>query len=457
MPNPVDIEDLYRRAGALAALDQREAAQAAYMTVIAQAPTHFGALNDLGTLLYNWDFRSAAQLAYAEAVRHHPGNPVGRINLANALLADDQIAEARTHYEAALRVDPHHPEAHQGMANLLQALGDPSGASRHVRLSVRGRGITALAYRGDGAPCRVLLLVSAAGGNVPTRFLLDDRTYEVFSLPVEAWRDELTLPPHDLVFNAVGDADRCAEALDAVDLVLKRTDAPVINLPNRIRMTGRETGAERLTALPGVRAPRVALAARETLKPAARSLGYPLLLRSPGFHTGKHFRRVDAPGDLAKSAAALPGRALFMIEWLDARGADGRYRKYRAMMVGGELYPLHLAISDDWKVHYFSAHMADRPAHRAEEAAFLDDMAGVVGERAMAGLQAIARALDLDYGGIDFGLSPDGDVLLFEANATMVVNPPDSHRRWDYRRAPVDRILDAVRSMLLSHARVNGG
>ena len=48
-----------------------------FLAAIALDPTHFGALNDLGTLLYRTDFRTAARLAYAEAVRHHPENPVG--------------------------------------------------------------------------------------------------------------------------------------------------------------------------------------------------------------------------------------------------------------------------------------------------------------------------------------------------------------------------------------------
>ena len=43
-------------------------------------------------------------------------------------------------------------------------------------------------------------------------------------------------------------------------------------------------------------------------------------------------------------------------------------------------------------------------------------------------------------------------MLLFEANATMVVNPPDPDPRWDYRRAPTRAILDAVRQMLLTRA-----
>lgn len=54
--------------------------------------------------------------------------------------------------------------------------------------------------------------------------------------------------------------------------------------------------------------------------------------------------------------------------------------------------------------------------------------------------------------GIDFGLNSDGDVLLFEANATMVVNPPDAGEQWDYRRRAVCKILDAVNAMILRKA-----
>jgi hypothetical protein len=320
---------------------------------------------------------------------------------------------------------------------------------------VRGRGVAALPYRGSGPPCRVLLLVSAAGGNVPTRFVLDDTLFAIFQLPVEAHTQATALPSHDLVFNAVGDADLCADALDAVDAVLARTDAPVINPPDRIRTTGRAAIAQRLADLEGVRAPRVTLVPRETLKQAARGFAYPLLLRSPGFHTGRHFSKVETASGLAAAAAALPGRRLLMIEHLDARDARGLARKYRVMIVGGAIFPLHLALSGDWKVHYFTADMALQPEHRALDEAFLRDMPGMLGPRAMAGLHAIAGALGLDYAGVDFGLGPDGEVLLFEANATMVVNPPDPDPRWDYRRAPVDRILAATRALLLGHARVN--
>jgi hypothetical protein len=120
-------------------------------------------------------------------------------------------------------------------------------------------------------------------------------------------------------------------------------------------------------------------------------------------------------------------------------------------MIDGQLYPLHLAISSHWKIHYFSADMADQADHRAEDAAFLENMPDVLGSRAMEALARIQATLGLDYAGIDFGLSASGDVLLFEANATMVVNPPAPDERWAYRRPAVARILAAVRNMLTAH------
>jgi hypothetical protein len=106
-----------------------------------------------------------------------------------------------------------------------------------------------------------------------------------------------------------------------------------------------------------------------------------------------------------------------------------------------------------WKIHYFTAEMAEDADHRAEDAEFVENMAGVVGSRAMEALSGIQSTLGLDYAGIDFGLSATGDLLLFEANATMVVNPPEPDERWAYRRPAVERIYTAVRNMLIARAR----
>ena len=110
---------------------------------------------------------------------------------------------------------------------------------------------------------------------------------------------------------------------------------------------------------------------------------------------------------------------------MDARGADGMARKYRVMFVDGVAYPVHLAISADWKVHYATSGMAQNATYRSEERRFLENMRAVLGPHAIAALDQICATLELQYAGIDFALAPNGSVLLFEANATMIVSPPN--------------------------------
>jgi hypothetical protein len=316
-------------------------------------------------------------------------------------------------------------------------------------------------YRGTAPPIALLQLVSSGGGNIPTTSFLDDRKFLVTVIVADHADPGTELPPHHLVFNAIGDADLCRPALEAAVALTRRTRAPVLNPPRTIFKTGRIDNARRLGRLRDVVAPRTALRRRGELEAAdaaaalARAgFGFPLLLRSPGYHTGRNFVLVDRPDDLAAALAGLPGDEFLVIEYLDARGHDGNARKYRVMFIDGVAYPLHLAISRLWKVHYFTSDMAERPDHRAEEAAFLDDMTAALGKRAVAALDRISAALGLDYGGVDFGIGASGEVLLFEANATMVVIPPSDDERWAHRRAAVTRILDAVVAML--HKRASG-
>jgi len=450
-----------RRAGILAALGRYDAARSDYLAVLAEDPAHLGALNDLGTLLHTTGYLTAARTCYGEAVARHPAAPLPRVNLANMLIEDGDVAAARAHYETALAHAPGLAAAHQGMARVCAESGDDEAAARHRELGFRGAALVERPWHGVGEGVRLLHLVAAAGGNVPTRFLIDEGIYRTTILIADFFDPAKALPPHDLVFNAIGDADLAGAALAAADALLAVSGAPVVNAPRAVMATGRAAVAARMADLAGVAAPRIATFARAALERGGAALlrregfAFPLLLRRPGFHTGRFFLRAERAEDLEAALAELPGAALTAIEFLDARGADGLMRKYRVMAVEGRLYPMHLAICADWKVHYFSADMAERPDHRAEEARFLADLPGAVGAGAAAALARIAARLGLDYGGIDFGLGRDGRVLLFEANATMVLNPPEPGPRWDYRRAAVARIRAAVQAMLARRAALS--
>jgi TPR repeat len=439
------------RARGLAAAGEDEAARQAYIEVLRYNPIHRAALDELGTLAYAGGFRSAARTAYLQLVHHHPEDARGRINLANLLYEEGDSENAALHYRAALRIDPDFPEAHQGMARILSAAGDETAAATHWRKGFEGHAMVSKPYRGSGTAVSLLVLVSARGGNVPSQLWITHRHFAVTAIYAEFYDAATPLPPHALLVNLIGDADLCARALDLAEGIVARSSAPIINPPARVRVTGRAETARRLGLIPGVVAPVIEALSPQALL-ARTGLHYPLLLRRPGFHTGQYFTRVENAGGLGQAVRDLAGDELLAIQCLDARGKDGNARKYRVMFIDGELYPLHLAISSEWKVHYFSAGMAHDAAYREEERRFLEDMPAVLGKKAMQALHDICAAMQLQYAGIDFALSPDGSVLLFEANATMVVFPPNPDSMWDYRRRAIDTVLEAATRMLLRHA-----
>jgi tetratricopeptide repeat protein len=449
-PSEFDIAQTLEHARALAAAAKDEAAKHAYLDILRHDPTHFFALNELGTLAHGGGYRSAAKTAYLQAVQHHPGNKIARVNLGNVMREENELAAARLQYQAALAIDPEFPEAHQGMAAVLNELG-LEGAKHHWQKGFLGHAVVTRPYRGTETGVPLLMLVSTRGGNIPTNLWIDDRRFAVTAIYAEYHDPASLLPPHALVMNAIGDADLCADALACAEKIIACSRAPVINEPSRVRLTGRAANAERLGAVAGVIAPKTHAKSAAAIS-ADPALRFPLLLRRPGFHTGQHFTRVDHRSALAPAIAALGGDELFVIEYLDVRGPDGMARKYRVMFVDGVAYPLHLAISAEWKVHYFTAHMSRNAGYRDEERRFLEDMPAVLGPRAMGALAEISTALGLDYAGIDFALAPDGSLLLFEANATMVVFPPGAEAMWDYRRGAINRVLQAATGMLMRRA-----
>ncbi|MBV8582649.1 MAG: hypothetical protein JO241_01530, partial [Candidatus Eremiobacteraeota bacterium] len=413
--DPSMVPVRHQRACLLGLLGRRDEAQAAFVELLGHDPKNFGVLNDFGMFLFSGGLRKAALVALGEAVKWHPDNSVAHTNLASLLLTDGDLVAARAHFELAVQLDPTNPQAHEGLSLILARLGDSQAARAHQPTIVRKA--TALKpFPQRGAPVRVLLVESAIGGNIFAHALLDAPAFDVRQVFLEYLDAHIPLPEHDVVWNAIGDAERCEDLLAVAPATFARTQAALVNPPGAILHTSRLENARRFRDLPGVRAPRVERVPRNEVARAAGRFTFPLLLRSPGFHTGEYFVRVERPAELDAAVAALPGRELLLIEFLDVRSADGNVRKYRAVIVDGKLYPLHAAVAGHWKVHYFSADMTANAAHRAEDAAFLRDMQAVIGSKAIRALDSIRKTLGLDYGGIDFALDASGNVVVFEAN-----------------------------------------
>jgi len=459
---PGAIELQVERARLLIDLTRLDEAKDIYLGILTREPTHLIALNNLAAVLNMMGYYEAALKVYREVVKLEPDNLKARMNFADSLRDSAELKEARSQYEILLQKDPGNKNAHRGMSYVLSYLGEKEAAWTHHRKAGGNRAAASIPARksGEEQPIPVLLLASPCGGNTPMAQLLDKKIFRALKLVPDFHDPAQPLPPHRFVLNAIGDADHCATALEAAQMIVERSGAPVLNFPARVLVTGRVENSRLLGALEGVVTPRIAALSRATLAgPNAaavledKGFTFPLLLRTPGFHGGSHFLRVANKDALAQAVETLPGERLLAIEYLDARDDDGKIRKYRVMMIGGKLYPLHKAVSPDWMIHYYSAEMAHSAEHRAEDAAFLEDLPGVVGERAMGALARIQEALGLDYAGADFSLDRNGEVLLFEANATMVTPLPDKGEKWDYRRAPVQKIRAAVQEMFLAKAK----
>ena len=227
--------------------------------------------------------------------------------------------------------------------------------------------------------------------------------------------------------------------------------------------TGRAANAERLRGLPDVivprmlRLPRRVLAASDGAEAiAGNGFTFPLLVRAPGFHTGHHFARVAAPAALAAAIADFPGDDVWLIEQLDARDGGGMFRKFRVMFVDGRLYPLHLAISPDWKVHYFTADMAQSDANRRRDAEFLADMASVIGPRGVAALERINATLGprLRRHRLRGERRRRHFIFRSQCNHGRPAAAATIHK-WAYRRPAFASVYSAVHTMLTNRSRAD--
>lgn len=366
--------------------------------------------------------------------------PLVLFNLGSAYFLNGHLDPAARWYRLALQMDPDMAVAHQNLACILYDKGERDLAQVHRDRAYRKQCLyTPLG--GDAGRRRVLLLAASGYGNVPVKHLLPGDANAVTMWFVEYTTPDVVPPPFDVAFNTVGDPD-----LDGPTYAVARDFATrhrLLNHPDRVAATRRDRLPHLLAGLDGVATPPV----WRTADPASIPVGYPALLRPPASHGGDGLRLVDGPGDMP----APDGAVWYVSPFWDYRSADGYWRKYRMIFVDREPYPYHLAISPHWLVHYATAGMLADPARCEEERRFLENPAGVLGPRAMAAVRAIGARLDLEYAGVDFSVLPDGRVLVFEANATMLVHP-EKVGALGWKNAFVARIVAAVEKMLTAAA-----
>ena len=315
----------------------------------------------------------------------------------------------------------------------------------------------------EGSVPRLQMLALMTTGdlmtNTPLAFLLEDGEVALDMLYLRPGEGlPSTLPPHDLLFVAVSESDATHAVLARLAAELP-TDAPgLINHPAGILRTARDQAFIALQGAPGIVMPASARVGRLSLEAVGkRRLDvrevladgvFPLIVRPVDSHAGHGLERVATPQDLTTYLAAHGEDAFFVSRFIDYSGADGLFRKYRVVMVRGQAFAAHMGVSTHWMIHYLNAGMDESVAKREEEAQVMANFEQQFAQRHAQALRAIDARMAMPYLGIDCAETPDGRLLVFEADNAMIVHAMDAEQMYPYKRPVMQKVFEAFRAML---------
>ncbi|TCZ54233.1 ATP-grasp domain-containing protein [Roseicella aquatilis] len=240
--------------------------------------------------------------------------------------------------------------------------------------------------------------------------------------PIEAWSEEV-----------YAQAVALTAAADAAGI-------GVVNRPERLSNIRKSRTAALLAPL-GIRTPRMLrLTCRAALEEALDSLPRPFFIRDDASHNGR--MRLLGPGDSVAWEELAEIGAPVAIEFIDTRGPDGLYRKFRYQAAGTFGIAVHQVTSCHWEVRGHNKRR-DVPAYR-EEAAFLAQP-----DPNHAVLQRARAALGLDFVAFDYAYDRDGRLTVWEANGypSLFFGRPEPGLR--FRDAPVHRSFAAMLGLYL--------
>lgn len=319
---------------------------------------------------------------------------------------------------------------------------------------------------------RKTLLVFAApihmGGNTPVEFLLPNDEFEIvtyYPRSSAAGEDRPKLPPHHVAFCAApADSEEADVFFEDVRELSKHSNTKVLNLPEHLVKPERDTLPELLGRVTGLRVPKTTRISRQSLEKIVQDeteeerfggIGsYPYVVRPVGSHAGLGLAKVNSREEFVAYLGQRDEHNFFVCEFINyASENDGRFRKYRIVLVDGKALPCHMAISDQWDVWYMNSNMRESADKRREEASFMDQFVSAFGRRHQQTFDALAAGLGLDYFGLDCAEDTDGNLVVFEVDNALIVHDMDCEETFPYKKKHMHRIFSAFQGMLQRNCR----
>jgi glutathione synthase/RimK-type ligase-like ATP-grasp enzyme len=231
-----------------------------------------------------------------------------------------------------------------------------------------------------------------------------------------------------LIFNEISDADSHTETLIRCAKLCDTFNVPVVNHPRHVVVTSREKVARSLANIEGVHIPTT-----ERITPNSpfevidylreSDMHYPVIVRLAGVHGGKSSVLLTGETDVDRlHRYPFDGSSFYLTEFVDYRGSDGLYTKYRFVVIDGEPLLRHVVIDSNWMIHASSQkYMHENPELWDRDQMIDSNFDNELKPRLSPIVLEMKNRLGLDYFGIDCALNDSGEMLLFEANANMNV------------------------------------
>lgn len=309
----------------------------------------------------------------------------------------------------------------------------------------------------------VFALPADIGSNTPIEFLVTSDEFEIITcyLNHDSSVDMAAeLPDHDVAFCAAPtDASDALAFSQTIQHLLAGSGTRVLNRHDGSVDMARLSLQYQLPRMGGLRLPAAVECDRQTLNDIGlgpwrdgplQALGdYPVVIRPVGSHAGVGLEKLDNASDLASYLSRHDDPAFHLGQFIDySCPRDGRFRKCRIAFIDGIPYACHLAIAERWDVWYTNACMEQSAEKRAEESAFLDAFEDDFATRHAASLKAISDSIGMDYFGIDCAEDRHGNLVVFEADNSLIVHDLECKTTFPYKGKHMQRVFTAFEDML---------
>jgi hypothetical protein len=384
--------------------------------------------------------------------RENEAQLIGLARLARMAFAGTDLGPLKAHLLERISRDERDANALMDLSAVLQLMGQREAGISLQTAALEVRQLYRLDCSAPSAAVRLLAILSPgdlAQNNV-LEFLIEesditlDMLYVGPDLPLPA-----SLPDHDLAMVAICETDRNRPLLKHVEALANSWPRPLLCAPDRIARLSRDGACRLLHSAPGIVVPVTRRLERDAVAALGRDAAFPLIARPVDSQKGHGLIKLDSPDAVEDYLKSRPESAFYVAPYVDYRGADGQFRKYRIVLIDQRPYVCHMAISDSWVVHYMSAGMLESAVKRAEEARFFETFDDEFAHRHRHALASIARKLELEYVGIDCGETPAGELLVFEVDSGMTVHAMDSIDIFPYKQPQMRKVFRAFRQMLM--------